>query len=169
MAHADIPPHRQPRRRIGCLILPRNHAGDVLLVKPSYRQGWQPIGGAARQDETPYQAARREALEETGLPWTPGALLLIDYTPATPRSVEGYNFVFDGGIVGEDIDITLPAIRPGDMQPELLDWAFISRAQLADYCNEHQTRRIEAAFTVLADPTKPRNLVEGRPAAEAAA
>ena len=40
--------------------------GQVLLVKPSYQDGWYFPGGAVNRHETLEQAARREAKEETG-------------------------------------------------------------------------------------------------------
>jgi 8-oxo-dGTP diphosphatase len=39
----------------------------LLLVRPSYRQGWNLPGGGVRRGEAPEAAARRELLEETGL------------------------------------------------------------------------------------------------------
>jgi 8-oxo-dGTP pyrophosphatase MutT (NUDIX family) len=40
--------------------------GQVLLVKPTYQNGWYLIGGGVKRNETLEQAARREAKEEVG-------------------------------------------------------------------------------------------------------
>lgn len=40
--------------------------GQVLLVKPSYQDGWYFVGGGVKRNETLAQAARREAREEAG-------------------------------------------------------------------------------------------------------
>jgi ADP-ribose pyrophosphatase YjhB (NUDIX family) len=40
--------------------------GQVLLVKPSYQDGWYFPGGGVKRNETVEQAARREAKEEVG-------------------------------------------------------------------------------------------------------
>ncbi len=39
---------------------------QVLLVKPSYLEGWYFVGGGVKRHETLEQAARREAKEEVG-------------------------------------------------------------------------------------------------------
>src|SRR5512141_1147921 len=40
--------------------------GQVLLVKPTYQEGWYFPGGGVKRHETLEQAARREAKEEVG-------------------------------------------------------------------------------------------------------
>lgn len=40
--------------------------GKVLLIKPSYREGWYFVGGGVKRNETLEQAVRREAHEEIG-------------------------------------------------------------------------------------------------------
>ncbi len=39
---------------------------QVLLVKPSYQEGWYCVGGGVKRGETLEQTARREAREEVG-------------------------------------------------------------------------------------------------------
>jgi 8-oxo-dGTP pyrophosphatase MutT (NUDIX family) len=48
-------------------VLPRDDAGRVLLVLNAESGRWQTIGGAVEPDETPREAAAREALEEAGI------------------------------------------------------------------------------------------------------
>ncbi|WP_051847119.1 NUDIX domain-containing protein [Streptomyces sp. NRRL F-5053] len=156
-------------RRIGALLLIRNQRGEILLVLPSYRQNrgpliWQLVGGGAHIGEHPTQAALREGLEETGgtVPFIVGDLLLVDYTPPSKAgSAEGYNVVFDGGVVPNDTVVTLPAARPGEAEPELLDAAFVAREQLGDYCNAAQHRRVIEALDALDDPSLRGNRFEG--------
>jgi ADP-ribose pyrophosphatase YjhB (NUDIX family) len=48
-------------------VLPRNGAGDVLLVRQSDTGCWGTIGGSVEPDERPGEAAVREAEEEAGV------------------------------------------------------------------------------------------------------
>jgi 8-oxo-dGTP pyrophosphatase MutT (NUDIX family) len=59
-------------RGVKCIV--RDPAGRVLWVRHTYgdRAAWELPGGAARRDEAPALAARREAREELGVdlqPW----------------------------------------------------------------------------------------------------
>ena len=57
---------RRPRHR-GALVCIRV-GGAVLLVRQSYRRAWTFPGGGVHPGEAPEPAARRELLEELGLP-----------------------------------------------------------------------------------------------------
>jgi 8-oxo-dGTP pyrophosphatase MutT (NUDIX family) len=165
MAHVDIAPCREPGRRHGALTLVRNRHGRVLLVRPSYTDGWYQLpGGAAHADEPPHVARWRELAEETGLhqPGT-GALLLVDWMPANPEkdASEGLNLVFDGGVLDDDTAIVLPALLAGQEKPELTGWVWVPPDRLATYCEPYQYRRILAALAVLEDPTVQRYRVKG--------
>ena len=62
------------RRRVGhdLVLLPsvavliRDDTGRLLLMREARTGQWQTIGGMVDPDESPWDAARREALEETG-------------------------------------------------------------------------------------------------------
>lgn len=56
-------------------VLPRDAEGRILLVLNRDTGLWQTIGGAVEPDETPQDAARREALEEAGVEVELGALM----------------------------------------------------------------------------------------------
>ncbi|MFD6329283.1 NUDIX domain-containing protein [Streptomyces niveus] len=164
MIHTDSDPAQPGHRRLGALLLILNASGHVLLVKPTYREGWQLPGGSATPNEEPHLAALRECTEETGLQdRVVGDQLITDYVRANPDtgSVEGLNLVFDGGTVPDDTPITLPAAEPG-REPELSDCAFVPADRLGDYCQPYQHRRITEALAALADPTRRGYRVEGR-------
>ena len=49
----------------GCLLT--DSAGNVLLVKPTYKPPWEVPGGAVERAESPLSACRREVREEPGV------------------------------------------------------------------------------------------------------
>lgn len=164
MAHADTDYARPARRRVGALLLIRNQSGHILIVQPSYKDGWHLVGGGALPKEAPHKAALRESVEETSLTGlTVGDLLLADYIPAEEddTSAEGLNFVFDGGVVPDGTTITLPPALPGHEKPELIGWEFVSPDRLDDYCLPHQRQRITEALAALHDPAQRGYRVRG--------
>jgi len=66
---------RELRERVGhdLVLLPAvcvliwDAEGRLLLMQEAQTRRWQTIGGMVDPDESPWDAARREALEETGL------------------------------------------------------------------------------------------------------
>jgi 8-oxo-dGTP diphosphatase len=100
-----------PKKRMaaGALFLDQN--GHLLLVKPTYKPGWEIPGGVVEQDESPRQACRREVLEELGLACPLERLLSVSYIPPTPDRLEGLMFLFWGGQLteAEIASIRLPA------------------------------------------------------------
>jgi len=67
--------------RVAAGVLFRDAQGRVLLVKPTYKDGWDIPGGYVEPGESPKQAARREVLEELGIEPPIGRLLVVDWAP----------------------------------------------------------------------------------------
>jgi 8-oxo-dGTP diphosphatase len=84
----------QPRVAAGVLF--RDERGRVLLVKPSYKEGWDLPGGYVEPGESPKQAATREVLEELGVRCDVGGLIVVDWAPH-PNEGDKLLFIFDGG------------------------------------------------------------------------
>jgi 8-oxo-dGTP diphosphatase len=84
------------RPRVAAGVLVHDELGRVLMVRPTYKDGWDIPGGYVEPDESPAQAAERELAEELGLHRKPGRLLVIDWAPH-PAEGDKLLFIFDGG------------------------------------------------------------------------
>src|SRR5579863_4043692 len=78
----------------------RDHAGNILLVDPGYRDTWDLPGGVVEADESPAAACQREVAEEIGLIRPPGRLLVVDWVPAQSQCPEELVLIYDGGVLG---------------------------------------------------------------------
>jgi len=84
----------------GALIFDR--AGRLLILKPTYKSGWTIPGGVMEADgETPWDACRREVLEECGIDVSRGRLACMDFRRPRPGRAGGVRFLFDCGQVGD--------------------------------------------------------------------
>ena len=84
----------------GALIFDR--AGRLLILKPTYKSGWTIPGGVMEADgESPWEACRREVLEETGIDVSRGRLAAMDFRRPRPGRPGGIRFLFDCGKVGD--------------------------------------------------------------------
>ena len=91
---STTPPMATPRMAAGVLF--RDHTGRVLLVKPTYKAGWDIPGGYVEPGESPKQAAQREVREELGIEPAIGRLLVVDWAPHPTEGAKAL-FIFDGG------------------------------------------------------------------------
>ena len=115
-------------------------AGRVLLVKPNYRDHWSLPGGILEHGEPPHEGCRREVGEELGLDITPGQLLVVGWAGphgARPRPV--VHFVFDGGVLPDDVPIRL-------QEEELDEYRFVDPAALDGYLPLIISTRVAAAL-----------------------
>jgi 8-oxo-dGTP diphosphatase len=130
-----------PRVAAGVLI--RDAAGRILLVKPSYKDGWDIPGGYVEPSESPAAACQRELREELGFDRAPGRLLLVDWAP---HPVEGDKllFVFDGGTLVDASEV----LPDGD---EVAEARFVAVPDVEPLMPERLVRRIRAAATTPAD------------------
>ncbi|MGO9342622.1 MAG: NUDIX domain-containing protein [Acidimicrobiales bacterium] len=104
----------------GALIF--DPSGLLLVLKPTYKDGWTVPGGQMEANgESPWEACQREVQEETGLIVDTGRLVCVDFLRPRPGKPGGMRFLFDCGALSGD---TLSAI---DLQEEEL-----SEYRLAD-------------------------------------
>lgn len=138
----------QPAKRMAAGLILRDKNGNVLLVKPNYRDDWNLVGGVVDENESPRDAAVRELEEELGLRFDPEDLRLA--LVAHRAGLGGYHdsmyFVFDSG--------ELPRDQIGNIQlqeDELDEYRFIDPAELPKFLDTWKTSYVQH---VLKDPLK---------------
>jgi 8-oxo-dGTP diphosphatase len=133
-----VEPMAQARAASGVLFF--DEAGRVLLVRPTYKPGWDIPGGYLHPGETPTEAAVREVAEELGIKPPIGRLLVADWAPH-PDEGDKMLFVFDGGELAPEYaaQIQLQAA-------EIADYAFHSPESIGQLLIPRLARRIATAL-----------------------
>ncbi|GAA1596153.1 NUDIX hydrolase [Kribbella hippodromi] len=93
---------RLPRKTAAGGALIRDRGGRILFLEPTYKPTLDIPGGIVEENESPYEACRREVKEEIGLDLEIGPLLVVDWIPAAGPWPDALAFVFDGGILDHD-------------------------------------------------------------------
>jgi ADP-ribose pyrophosphatase YjhB (NUDIX family) len=122
----------------GALIFDRQ--GRLLILKPTYKSGWTIPGGVMESDgETPWQACRREVLEECGLEVSSGRLVCVDFRPPRAGNPGGIRFLFDCG------GLTDSALRGIAVQPdEIAEHRLVAVAEALPLLRKPIRRRVRA-------------------------
>ena len=116
----------------------------LLILRPTYKEGWTIPGGVMEYDgETPWQACRREVREECGLEVTSARLACMDFRPPRPGRPGGIRFLFDCG------QLESRALRAITLQP----------AEIA----EHRLVPVGDALVLLRKPIRRRVRAVVRP------
>jgi len=126
-----------PGKRIsaGCLFFDR--ARRLLIVKPTYKDGWEIPGGAVNANESPLSACIREVGEELGLERRPLRLLCVDFAGETKQRTESLSFIFDGGVLPDE---EIAAIRLPEK--ELSEYRFLPTTDALTLLNRRLRRRV---------------------------
>ena len=129
----------KPRVAAGALVF--NDRDTVLLVKPTYKDGWDIPGGYVEPGETPVDACHREIEEELGVKLPLLRLLVVDWAPSENEG-DKVLFVFDGGVItrGTEDQLSLP-------RDELVTFAFQPPNALDDLMPARLARRLHAAIS----------------------
>jgi 8-oxo-dGTP diphosphatase len=102
----------------GALIFDR--AGRLLILRPTYKSGWTIPGGVMEADgESPWQACRREVLEECGIEVTAGRLACMDFRTPRPGRRGGVRYLFDCGALSDDV-LAAIVIQPEEISAHRL-------------------------------------------------
>jgi 8-oxo-dGTP pyrophosphatase MutT (NUDIX family) len=98
----DTPIRDVPRIPASAGALIFDPDGRLLILKPTYKKGWTIPGGQIDPGgESPWDACRRETLEECGLVVRRGRLVCVDFLAPRPNRPGGARFVFDCGTFSE--------------------------------------------------------------------
>lgn len=146
-----------PKKRVsaGCIFL--DESGRLLIVNPTYKDGWEIPGGVVEANESPLNACIREIREELDLERRPEALLCVNFTAETAQRTESINFIFYGGVLSAD---AIAAIR---LPPkELGEFRFLEPKEAAVFLKRrlrnrvaHSLAAIQTACTVYLEEEQP--------------
>ena len=124
----------------GAMIFDRS--GRLLIANPTYKDHWTIPGGIMEADgETPWEACRREVLEEVGLVVETGRLVAVDFLHPKRSEPGGMRFLFDCGTLS---DTELAAITL--QERELSEHRLVDPARALELLSGPLRRRVGAAL-----------------------
>jgi 8-oxo-dGTP diphosphatase len=137
-----------PKKHMGSGALFFNAAGDLLMVKPTYRDYWSIPGGVVEERESPHAGCVREVREELGLTVPIGRMLLLDYMSPAGDIRESLQFFFDGGVL-DSTTIEQISVPPA----ELSGYRFAPLEEVMAVVNPRIARRLPHALQALREGT----------------
>ncbi|HEY8986010.1 MAG TPA: NUDIX hydrolase [Streptomyces sp.] len=146
---------RQARKRAAADALIRDQDGRLLLVNPTYKEGWDLPGGMAEDNEAPEDALRRELREELGLTIASLRFLCVDWVGPHGPWDDLLGFVFDAGVVSPEQAAQLKL-----SDEEISEYRFFEVAEALPLLPARQRARAVHALEVLVDGV-PRYLRNG--------
>lgn len=116
-------------------------AGRLLILKPTYKKGWTIPGGQMEAGgESPWEACRRETLEECGLEIDSGRLVCVDFLRPREQRPGGIRFLFHCGALS---DARLGAITLQDA--EIAEHRLVHLPEAHELLSGPIRRRVAAA------------------------
>jgi 8-oxo-dGTP pyrophosphatase MutT (NUDIX family) len=122
-----------------------NSKGELLIVKPTYREYWLMPGGGVENDESPRIGCVREIKEELALDKTFDKLAAVDYlVPVDEHYSDALVFLFYGGILTDE---EIKAIKlPSE---ELVEFAFKKPDEAVKMLSERTGKRVKEVLPYL--------------------
>jgi len=131
--------NKQPGIRMGGGVLIFNEGGELLLVKPSYRNTWAWPGGGSDPGESPRAVALRECKEEIGLCPEPLYPAFVNYIPPQEDgSLDKLQFAFRTDPVPSEF---IREVRPQPNEIEAI--RFVPVTALGNYMKEYRVRAVQ--------------------------
>lgn len=130
-----------PRKRSACGVLFVKD-GRLLIVKPTYKEGWSVPGGILEAGESPRAGALRECAEELGIRVQVGPLVVVDWMAETvPGGGDSVQFLFMGVPLSDEDEgqITLPA-------DELAEWRYVALKDVGTFLSPNLKKRVLVAL-----------------------
>lgn len=131
----------QPRKRVGADVLIQNKQRRLLLVDPKYKPDWDIPGGMSEANEPPNETAKRELMEELGLDFHIGRLLVVDWVSPHGPWDDSLMFIFDGGLLNAK---QIESLKLFD--GELRAFEFCTEAQASERLRPYVWRRVRRAI-----------------------
>ena len=127
-------------RIYGCNVVVTNPAGEVLLIRHTYRDfaKWMLPGGGVRRRERPEEAGAREVLEETACRLAETALVRVEHSRDTGARMRIYV------LTGTTTDAPVADLR------EISEARFFSLDAIPDTITRAARRRVEVALAASA-------------------
>lgn len=94
-----------PKKVSSTAVIFFNQKNELLILKPTYREGWQVPGGVLEECESPLEGAQRETKEEIGIESENLSLVGVVHGRQLTETGEKYDvvyFTFFGGILSEE-------------------------------------------------------------------
>ena len=134
-------PYEVPRIPVSAGALIFDEAGRLLILKPTYKAGWTVPGGQVEADgETPWEAFRREAREESGVEIETARLACVDFLRPREGRPGGVRFLFDCGVLDAE------KLRHVEVQAvEITEFGFVPVAEALELLSGPLRRRVRAA------------------------
>lgn len=137
----------QARKRVAADAVIRNEHGLLLLVHPTYKDGWDLPGGMSEENEEPIDAVRRELGEELGLVDVRiRGLLCLDWVKPHGPWDDLLAFVWDGGEISPS---QVEQMAPKDA--ELSEFGFFKPEEALRLLPPRQSVRADQALQALND------------------
>ena len=159
MTATDDQPDYLPRIPASAGALIFDAAGRLLILKPTYKKGWTIPGGQIEEGgESPWEACKRETLEECGIAVERGRLVCVDFLHPKPDRPGGARFIFDCGTVD---DATIAAISL--QAQEIAEHRFVEHTEALELLSGPLRRRVAEArggdgFVYLEDGRRVRDV-----------
>lgn len=133
-----------PKKRMGVGVILFNQRGEILVVKPVYKDHWSTPGGVVDANESPRAACEREIQEEIGLTIHTLTFIGVDYVSPENGKEDNLQFVFCGNTLPDE---QIAAIRtPKD---EIEEYRFVSKDTALTMVSKNGSRRLRKIFSAI--------------------